>query len=433
MEKRTVLKQYFKIFSTTEATSGLALKPAKCIIVLTATAWTPEVAAEMVAWLAREIPEWRGFKVKATGKYLGFLLGPAVTVDSQWKECLMKMEGRVDNIVSIKAAASVTTMLYNTRVASCAGYLGQLCVPPRGLQQLERIWLNRVLHMPSSTVSAKLPTTWADTGLLQATSVAVSCAAAMCRAALRTVPCWRQLHAELVEEATLDIPLARLQAQQPWDAHWQAPAMCAMLRAAVEGSQPEFWTHSVQQARTAIVRAIASSENDKTDLQGMLYRSGIEGWGQQCLCDLIKIRIQKWFPDSKCQIPAEDSLRASLKALRAHVCMHSLRTFLGGWCTAHRLQIENRPCKFGCTGGDDSLNHYYCCTPFIRALHACRSGFHLSLVSGDRSADSVFGLFPWNPTCASISSMIYHRLPAQSSFEQALLEGSACWRIWGAA
>ena len=51
-----------------------------------------------------------------------------------------------------------------------------------------------------------------------------------------------------------------------------------------------------------------------------------------------------------------------LQTLRGHDAIRVLKTWCNGWCTSRRFQERPiHPCLFGCTGAEDSLEHYTLC------------------------------------------------------------------------
>ncbi len=63
------------IFKCAAKTSGMILKPSKCYIIISVVELTNELKSAVQAWLLRNIPDWKDFKVVAAGKYLGVFLG----------------------------------------------------------------------------------------------------------------------------------------------------------------------------------------------------------------------------------------------------------------------------------------------------------------------------------------------------------------------
>ena len=108
----------------------MPLKPGKCVIAPIGEAFSESITGEIKGWLGTHLPAWKDFAVTAAGRYLGFYMGPAATREMQFKQPLAKMSLRVDAIAAAGVAGSIGAVLYNTRVAPCTGYIGQLIPPP---------------------------------------------------------------------------------------------------------------------------------------------------------------------------------------------------------------------------------------------------------------------------------------------------------------
>ena len=123
------LRVFFSLFKVLRWSSDLRLSPPRCVIIPIAVEFSQEMCDQMRAWLALRIPEWSDFRVCPGGKYLGFLMGPAVDMQS-WLGPLSKWSYRVDLISRAGVALSIGARLYNGRALPVLGYVAQL-VPAR--------------------------------------------------------------------------------------------------------------------------------------------------------------------------------------------------------------------------------------------------------------------------------------------------------------
>ena len=71
--------------------SGLALGPAKCIIVLTSITASVGNIGVIKSWLLLNCPSWKDMLVCDAAKYLGFFLGPKSSV-KQWTKAAAKFK-----------------------------------------------------------------------------------------------------------------------------------------------------------------------------------------------------------------------------------------------------------------------------------------------------------------------------------------------------
>ncbi len=129
------------IFSQARLLAGLVLKSPKCVLIPLAPI-TLAMKNAVKAWLGRHTPTWQAFEIKASGKYLGFYLGPSA--GSQiWLTPVAKYMKRVSDIFHSGAPVSISTYTYNTRVLSVIMYVAQLTPLPSDFQQTERAALQR--------------------------------------------------------------------------------------------------------------------------------------------------------------------------------------------------------------------------------------------------------------------------------------------------
>ena len=105
-------------------------------------------------------------------------------------------------------------------------------------------------------------------------------------------------------------------------------------------------------------------------IQSRIYSELVKSCFPFMLDDTIQRRIRKLFdpyvlPDFSAELA--NTFR-KLKNLRGHDANRVLRTWTNGWCTSRRFQERPvHPCYYGCTFGEDSLEHYLLC-PVLYAL-----------------------------------------------------------------
>jgi hypothetical protein len=115
-----VLKLLEPIFQTAAKTANLHLKPSKCVVVPTSTVADETLRGHIGTWLETHIPAWKAFNVAASGKYLGFYLGPTASA-KQWLAPSAKWRLRAKAIASTHSPASAAAVSYNTRAVPVMG------------------------------------------------------------------------------------------------------------------------------------------------------------------------------------------------------------------------------------------------------------------------------------------------------------------------
>ena len=73
-----------ELFETMATVSGLHLKPRKCQIVPLWTEFSTHVIGLLRDLLRQFSPAWCDFHIVKVANYLGFWLGPAANLDTQW-------------------------------------------------------------------------------------------------------------------------------------------------------------------------------------------------------------------------------------------------------------------------------------------------------------------------------------------------------------
>jgi hypothetical protein len=107
-----------KLFSEFRSVSPLTLKPAKCVIIMTACDLSAGSLEFIRQWLAVNIPDWRHMKIQGRAKYLGMYLGPEAGA-VQWDKPLEKSKGRVSEINATSGLISFAIRQFAIRQFSC--------------------------------------------------------------------------------------------------------------------------------------------------------------------------------------------------------------------------------------------------------------------------------------------------------------------------
>ena len=96
-----------------------------------------------------------------------------------------------------------------------------------------------------------------------------------------------------------------------------------------------------------------------------------------------------------------------------------LKTLLGGWITARRIQANPRHCIFCKSSGDDSLQHYSTCDAVWRAVATAFRPFRAAF-----DPLELFGLFlafPYQIYGIYLDFHAYHALRHHSAVDFSLL------------
>ena len=88
------LARLLPIFKVAQRFAGLHLKPAKCVIVPLGNKFSDQLRNTLQQWLRYNIPRWEFFTISATGKYLGFALGPSARNET-WTKPMRVWKQRV--------------------------------------------------------------------------------------------------------------------------------------------------------------------------------------------------------------------------------------------------------------------------------------------------------------------------------------------------
>ena len=141
------------LFDTAHRVANLSLKPPKCVLVPTSVQLTDVIAHEIREWLLINIPSWADFNIKSCGKYLGFWLGPCAGA-IQWLDPIQKWSSRVKAIAGTHSAASVSSLLYNSRALPVLSFKCQLTNLPKAFFNQERGGILHILHMATNSLDS---------------------------------------------------------------------------------------------------------------------------------------------------------------------------------------------------------------------------------------------------------------------------------------
>jgi len=152
LQELNTVKAISKVFKTFQRISGLALKPSKCLLILTSVVCSEHNIRIVRQWLRENIPEWADMNISDKGKYLGIYLGPKAG-SVQWIAPVCKYRARVDLVASAHLPTSLSIAEYNSKCSSVLGYVAQFVPLPPKFRHSELGCIHKLLHMPNNSFS----------------------------------------------------------------------------------------------------------------------------------------------------------------------------------------------------------------------------------------------------------------------------------------
>lgn len=355
--------RFVPLFNAFALLSGLALNLRKTVFVPLGED-SPDLLRSRLEQLC---PGWGLAAVRFHADYLGFCLGP-LAEEKAWDKVLTKMAKRATAWGALGLGLHFTTLAYNVYVASVPTFLLQLDRLPSGWRQAEAAAFRRLAPGPGAWVLPKDLHSLKDVfGMpqqftkLEEVDVATK---------------FRVAHREADGKLQVNAHVRRLEAAYADTEH--------LVRA---GRWRSWFKDSAYHRLQAAVTACGSMGIHLADVELALGASQprphtrathrrLSGGVQQVVRRLIHARrgeppelrlrhkLQKWplqlFPRLRAQRALQ--VLARLRSLvPPRVLAALMRTWYDGWCTRRRFQGRDSSCLFGCTCGDDSVQHYCCC------------------------------------------------------------------------
>ena len=162
----------------------------------------------------------------------------------------------------------------------------------------------------------------------------------------------------------------RVKKKQRAPGFWRGPAICSNLEWADAGFPPLQAPPQLRIARNylrelgAVGQMMLQAPRDhgaraKNDAQAIWTAAGQRGLRSESLLDTVTKRFRKW------GLPEMPHLVVRAKH---RVCMLApswanqvMRTWTNGWLTSARMPGDTQPCRYGCVGQKDDLQHYIGC------------------------------------------------------------------------
>ncbi|CAK0850757.1 unnamed protein product, partial [Prorocentrum cordatum] len=134
-----------------ELVANLVLKIQKCHIVPLSASFSPALASEALGRLTRTVPHWSAMKIVSELLYLGIWLGPSVDSMRPWVDPLAKARLRARAVGRGVTPASLSSIIYNTRIVSTLSYVSQFFWMPRAVLACELGVLAQVFRVALGT------------------------------------------------------------------------------------------------------------------------------------------------------------------------------------------------------------------------------------------------------------------------------------------
>jgi len=354
----------YNIFKKFQAVSGLVLKPSKCVIILTVCQCTPQILENIRGWLEIHIPEWRGMKIQACAKYLGFFLGPAAG-SVQWNGPMAKFRKRTEEIKRNGGPLSLAVRQFNVRACTVLGYVSQLVPPPRNIIREELSGILQALRLAGNSMDANCAFKLKAWLGLDPVRPSIYMAVCMLRAALKTLAEFDTMHIEL-KNLSFECLSFALGSKTIIPPGWDSEAFCTNLyKARRLENNNQIW-----QARAQIHniicewRAGRGSKAIQKRLYQCLLESSHDPWPKHIEYKVGKVLLVNTNPDFSLSALNYLELMQDLGKVPAWCKTCFFKTLINSWATSHRYgESILLPCIFGCTGKTDDLEHYLCCDP----------------------------------------------------------------------
>ena len=354
MRNLRTIKIQASIFRLAQRTTGMHLKPEKCVLIVSCGALSDQLVGWVRQWLHENVPEFKHFRIESSGKYLGWVLG-LQSQELSFKEPLSKFADRVVEVVVGQAPCTVSLCRYNERAASVFSYVAQFSFAPKGVSiaAREQHALHKVLRTPPNCFSRDLLKHLGEFSVVSPICLEDFIFACSLRFAISEREYLLSLRDEVLgflgdsasvgEFAEGRVPVGGLDSV-PILQHLCDAATCT-------GPFSRFSSVEIppKKVQASIMKALAPTHN-KHDIGILLARKAIITLGDE-LGSQIRLSVN-WY----------SQLSSVLDCVRVFVRMCWLKTIGGAWCTTCRLNEEIKwPCIFGCPDARDDLLHYLIC------------------------------------------------------------------------
>jgi len=260
MKALHALQVHASIFRLASKITGMRLKPAKCILIISGCVLTQELIDAVRSWLKVNVPDFQDFSITGAGKYLGWYLGRN-SIALSYAAPLEKYASRVQEVVDGSAPATVAIVRYNQRVVPVLSYVAQFAAPQASkclrlkqrqfsekvtvlnetvdLADREHGAIHRILRMPPKCMSRELMHSIGFASIVSPTPVINYSLAIMYRFALSEKPYLYSLASDIATLMgdSLTVQLSQLGSRIP-DGFLDSPPILLSLLEALEFQGP---------------------------------------------------------------------------------------------------------------------------------------------------------------------------------------------------
>lgn len=419
----TQLAAVHRAFAAFFTATSLRLKPAKCILLpLRMQGWSnDEQVAAYTDLLRRTVPEWHDFQICGEAKYLGFVVGPRATLQSQWQAPVEKYETRIRSVTATTTAPSLSFRFHSISSVPVLNYTAQLRPPSASARHAVLVAYQRMLRFPLKALPQDLVGQLHSMGIHRDEDPMTTCAATM----MRTAVSMRQEVADAAERLRrVRDEHSALRAMGDPAHHadrlmWAAPATCDVLEAALDA-----WDAS--DAAREVGREGDGAKCTQRACYSVAWRA------QNAMSPHVALlpRLRRWFRADRAPRPlleswADEAIRSVAQAAPSFGLV-MLRTWCDAWATSARRGHQVEHCIMCGRARADRLTHLVRCAPLWRATARATQVAPpnclrqvLCLVASPsmpgpaprlrtRPPASVFAL--------SVASDVYHKLRARRPF-----------------
>jgi hypothetical protein len=358
-------QQFVPAFEEFAKISGLALNLGKTIFVPLGDDSVEDFRQELV----RRFPGWGAAGVRWWADYLGFSLGPG-SEGRSWKKAMVQYSSRADLWAQLGLGLHYTSVAYNVYIASLLGFLLQLELLPEEWESVEAAALRRLVPGPAKWIlPADLHALRVHHGLPhEFTDMQEVSFAARLRVAHREASTSGGLAvASRVRHLnTLNANSVFLIRGGRWRS-WYKQSYYHNLDSAIQyGRRVGITIDSIEEDLGSTAPRPYTRAQAKRLQQGVqrAARAALNRVRQADPEARFRKKLERW------RLPLFPRIRA-MRAVRVmarlrllvppRVLAAVLRTWYNGWCTKRRFQCKG-DCLFGCTFGEDSIEHYMQCS-----------------------------------------------------------------------
>jgi len=380
------LRRIYAIFQLASKAANLRLNVSKTVFIPLGSPLTESLCARLREHIKQVAPNWENVTIAASGKYLGFQVGPKAAL-CMWQAAQGKWSSRALAIAAGKLAPSLGVTAYNQRAITTLGYIAQLVPPDSRLLRQEKSLNQRVYHISNHVLPKAFLYRGKEINMPQFVSLQALSYSARYRTATKTlspddinrnVVAWQGARSEHASLAMLANVSDRM-------SHWDSSPLIDLVQQARQdlgglfpglGLHVDARIHSFR-ADAGTIECIRRPGASQPSRQKIAYSYILPRLFPFTVADEIERRLLLWLPSDhplrSCPLRERiDRNLAALKAMPKTVIVSVVaKVWLNGLPTNFRLHRPSRPCPF-CRRptSPDRLSHIVHCDVFWQMLAA---------------------------------------------------------------